>query len=198
MRHRKSLVPTVLALTVLALLAAAAPAAASVSGSVSFHCTAKLPAYPTPEGYGICEGDTTPAVADVNLSGLDTSSVPYAVAGQGAFGAAFTYTQACIANEPPLVGTARGTATVVDAPAVYGGTPTRADVEAQFRWSRVGIQATVVVTGWQIRFSNGRTATGTNGAGEAVFIPVSGTNHLCPGTGETVKALVLGEVTAVA
>lgn len=177
-------------------IAVPAPASATVSGSVSFHCTARLPGWPSPAGSGHCANGTTPAAGYVTLSGLDGGGGPYVVQGPGAFHAEFTYSAACVASEPPLVGTAEGVATVEDVPAVHRRLLTTADVHVQFTWTRLGANAMIAATGWLIEFGHGGTASGSLGAGHATFVPVLQPSHFCP-IGGPLEALVQGEVTAL-
>ncbi len=178
----------------LAVVAILSPSpAAAATGSITFHCTAHLPAWPTAAGWGECNDGTTPAFGFVNLAGADSGA--WAVQGVGAFHAEFDYQAACIANEPPLAGTAHGVATVEDVPAVHRGVVTTADVHANFDWTRVGADAVIVVTAWSIEFFHGGTAGGSTGAGTATFVPRIEPDNFCP-VGGPLEALVQGEVTA--
>lgn len=185
----------VVALTLVLPIATPSPAAASVSGSVTFHCTAKLQAWPTFGGSGVCENGPSPAAGYVNLGGTDNWGSTYAVQGLGRLHAEFNYQEGCIANEPPLLGTAEGVATVEDVPAVDRGVVTTADVHARFVWTRVGANAQIQITSWTIDFAHGGTAVGSIGAGHATFAPILQPHHFCP-AGGPLQALVQGEVTA--
>ncbi len=193
MRTRRTALVAVVA--AVAPVAVPAPAAANATGSVAFHCTAHLPSWPTTAGWGECSNGTTPALGYVTLSGLDGGNAPYAVQGPGAFHAEFNYFSACIANEPPLLSTASGVATVEDVPAVHRGLFTTADVHADFQWTRIGTSAVILVTRWSIEFFHGGTAGGSTGAGTATFVPRIELDNFCP-VGGPLEALVQGEVTA--
>jgi hypothetical protein len=171
-------------------------AAASVTGSVTFQCTAHLPAWPSPENAGTCTNGVIPARGVVTLAGRTDSGVAYSVDGAGQFSAAFTYETACVAGEPPLTGNAWGTAEIRGVPAVYGGAVTTADVTVTFTWVRAGAAATILVTDWDVDLLGRETVGGTSGAGEATFVPVLTLADTCP-YGGFMEASVQGEVIAV-
>jgi hypothetical protein len=175
---------------------AAPSASASVSGSITFHCTARLPEWPSPGANGTCGNDATPAVAYAALSGTDDEGNPYVVQGNGSFSAAFDYTAHCVVGGPPVLGQAQGVALVTGVPAFHRGQLTTASVHAVFTWNRVGADAIILVSDWTITFGNGGTADGTTGIGDAAFVPLASLNNSCP-VGGPLKALVQGDVDAV-
>lgn len=195
----RSLRIAVVATLVAVFGAIAAPALASITGTVSFECTASLPDWPSQQSSGFCRdfGTTTnPSVlvsarAAVDLAGVDDAGSPFSVAGVGPFEAVFNYSQACIAGEPPLLGSANGTATVEGLTAVVNGSVQRARLVANFSWSRVGAAAVFTITGSTV-FFDGSTASGSIGQGEAVFVPLNA--GFCP-VGGRVLAFVAGEAT---
>lgn len=196
MRSRRTRYALATALATGLAVMAPAPASASVSGSITFHCTAHLPEWASPQAVGTCGGGATPAVASVNLTGVDTWGVPYTVTGVGSLSAVFEYRNACLLNEPPLVGDAQGQVTISGLTAVHGTTLTSATLTADFSWLRVGTTAAISVTNWRIPFGDRDSATGSLGAGSAAFTPIAGPGNTCA-SGGPMQALVDGEVTAL-
>lgn len=124
-RHRLRNVLCVVVMAVAPALVPA-PALASISGEVAFECEIRLPAFPTPAASGWCGDGALPALADVSASGTADDGSPYLVYGVGPTGAVFEYSAACVANEPALLATVQGTATVWDLPALHGAAFTTA------------------------------------------------------------------------
>ncbi|HEX2195472.1 MAG TPA: hypothetical protein VHJ76_00990 [Actinomycetota bacterium] len=175
----------------------AGPASAQVSGNVAFNCTAKLSAFPSVSGSGRCEGGARIGASGWGcVAGFRTPPVPpdfYLICGRGlnTFSATFTYNEQCVAGEPPVVGSAEGTATISDLLAVYNGTVTTANATLDFIWTRAGATAAIQITGGTINFGNGESVSGTLGVGEAAFAPLLTQDNLCP-EGGPLEAEVVG------
>lgn len=171
------------------------PASAQAGGSLGFQCTAKLNSFPTPGGTGRCEGRIGPVgVTAGAAAGIDNEGEAYVIVGAGTFTADFSYAEACIANEPPAIGTAQGTAYIKDVPAIRKGALTDADGVLTFAWTRVGLSAVVTITGASITFGNGGSDNPAIGAAVAGFAPVIGPSNTCP-SGGPLEAEVAGEAT---
>lgn len=192
LRRITPLLVTAIAVTTLPGAAVAQPLS-QASGEVVFECHAYVSSSPTPAGSGTCEDGVVPALAEVTISGLDDSGDAFLVDGVGAARASFSHAEACVANEPALIGTASGTATVVNVPAFHRGELTTASLYVTFSATVVGLKILITVTGWTVSFANGGSVTGTIGAGEATYIPFLSSNNVCP-TGGPMEALVAGEV----
>lgn len=170
------------------------PANASVTGNVSFVCTANLPEFPSPASSGSC-GPTSSAAGSV--AGLSVGGDPYAVAIAGAnnFSASFDYNEACLAgSEPPVAGQANGTATVTGITGVKGGATVTATATLKFDWDRAGVVAAVNIRadGSLLEFSDGDTAVLTvDAAAVAAFAPVLTLANTCP-VGGPLQAVVAG------
>lgn len=193
----------VAAVTAAAAVAVPVPASAAVTGSVTFNCTATLDdGWPTAAGSGYCdEGSSNPqgdgpAFAVVEAGGLDDWGSPFIVHGFAPLRAEFTYQEACVVNEPPLAGTASGTARIEGLPAVHNGVASSATLVASFQWTRFGATAALTITSFQFTFLNNRTATGSAGEGQATFVPRLDSSHTCP-VGGWMEALVTGEANLV-
>lgn len=180
------------------------PASASTTGGFVFECTAVLPEFPSPSGNGTCGsnapvGNTAvPATAAGTVAGTTTGGDAYVVVAAGAnnFSASFSYAEGCVANEPPVLGTASGTATVTGLTGVKGGAPTTATATLDFEWVRVGATAVVTFTGGTLNFGDD-TATPLvlqSAAGTAVFAPLLDANNACP-VGGALRAVVAGSAT---
>lgn len=169
------------------------PAQASVSGAIAFECVAQLPEFPSPQANGSCG---TPSAAVGTVSGLSASGQAYTLvaAGVNNFGASFEYQEACVANEPPVLGTANGTATVTGLTGVKNGAPVTASAELQFSWRRVGLTAAITISSGEIQFSDGDTATplvAASANAAAGFAPVLTLANTCP-VGGPLQAAVAG------
>jgi hypothetical protein len=195
MRPKKLTVLAALVGALVVPVALPAPAMASVTGSVAFHCTAKLPAWPGTNS-GVCESDSTPAVGYVSVTGTDSTGQPYIVKGNGSFRAAFHYSSSCAQGGTSVLGTAQGEATVEGVRAFHLGQLTTADVHAGFRWARIGGDAVITIDQWWIDFANGGWAQGSIGHGDASFVPIISAANTCL-SGGPMKALVQGDVDAV-
>ena len=177
---------------VAAIVVPAAPAGATVTGAVAFHCTAQLPAFPAASGSGTCGSDVTPSIGVGVGAGVDDDGNPYAIAGVGDFNASFTYNEACVASEPPVLGEANGSASTSGATAVHNGALTTASLSTDFSWTRVGLVAVILTDSTQVTFGNGGSATaGAPGAAVGAFAPIIGPNNVCP-NGGSLSALVAG------
>lgn len=196
--RRKTATSLIAVLTAVGLSTVVAPpAAASVTGSVTFECTADLPTWATAEDRGTCGDGLVPAWGHASLSGIDGTGVPYTVDGSGAFFAEFTYRNGgCITELGwPQTGVAQGTAAIRNLPAVHGLTRTVADVYATFTWTRIGVFADLRVTSWSVTLHGGPVESGSSGAGAGVFEPLLGPGPYC-NSGGPMQAVVEGEVTA--
>jgi hypothetical protein len=166
----------------------ASPAQASTSGGHVIACKAHLPQWPTlTPTSGSCTGNTPVGSVSVDW-GLDNLGNAYVVVDPGVFSASFTYSETCVAGEPPAVGTANGTAGVTGATALDGTTQTSAAWTAAFSWTRVGATALVFLGPASVTFGNGHTATsavklpvpsppgvsgGSSGVAVAAFVPTT-------------------------
>jgi hypothetical protein len=181
---KKMLVLAALVMVVGLIVAPIAPASAgTVTGGLGFTCTATLPAFPTSSGSGAtCTGTSVGAVA-----GQTDGGAPYVVAGPGTINAFnINYAEGCVANEPPLLGTANGQA-VID---VTTGSP--GTVTAGFDWTRIGLVAVVLTNNTTVTSAAGTaTATVQPGAGVAAFAPLLTASNVCP-TGGPLTAIVAG------
>lgn len=193
-RRRFGSVLCVLALAVAPALVPA-PALASVSGEVTFECEIRLPVFPSPAGNGWCgDGPALLALAEVSVIGVADDGRPYLVYGVGRTAAEFTYSMACLATEPPLLGTVQGRAWVWDVPAILGGVPTTSDLVLDFSATFHGAVVSIVTSGHRIYFATGGSASGTtNGAGAATFAGLFTTSNVCP-VGGPLTGRVQGEV----
>jgi hypothetical protein len=166
------------------LVAAACTAAPSAGAAVSpaqvvFTCTATLNGGWGPGGYGVCGNGRVPALARVEAAGVDDRGTPFAIDDLGMLYAEFSYTSACIANEPPLMGTADGYLTVHGLTAVRNGSTVGARLDVGFRWARSGTEAVVTVTSSRFTFDDWATATVATGGGGATLIPLRN-DTVCP------------------
>lgn len=172
------------------------PAHASVSGNIAFECVAQLPEFPSPQANGSCGA---PSAAAGTVSGLSASGQAYTLvaAGVNNFSASFEYQEACVANEPPLLGTANGSATVTGMVGVKNGAQVSASATLQFSWRRVGATAVITITSGEIQFSDGDTATpmvAASANATAAFAPVLTLANTCP-VGGPLQAAVAGNAT---
>lgn len=169
------------------------------AGEVVFECVASLPAFPSGAGSGTCGsgslagGPVVPSSAEGTIQGKTASNVPFALvaAGLNNFTATFNYQEACVAGEPPVLGTANGSATITGMTGVVGTSIVNdGKLVVNFTWTRGGTAAAITITGGTL------TATGLSesvsvGVGEAAFAPVIGLANTCP-SGGGLKALVTG------
>lgn len=177
------------------------PATATISGNITFQCTAHLDAFPTPDGSGTCSGSATvPSLGAGGLAGTSSTGAAFALrtnpSARNNFNAAFTYREACVAGEPPAAGTAEGTATISGLEGVKGGANVTAEATVSFVWTRGGATAAIRITAGTISFSDGDSATGTVGAAVAAFAPILQPNNTCP-VGGPLEAVVAGSATLV-
>jgi hypothetical protein len=167
-------------------------ASAQAGGALAFECTANLNAFPSPGSSGTCSGFVEPlGVAAGGAAGVSNEGSPYVIVGAGDFNASFTYAEGCVANEPPALGTANGTATISDVPAIHKGALTTADGTLTFSWTRVGLTAVITINSMSLTFANGGSDNPTLGAATAVFVPVIGAANSCP-SGGPLQAEVAG------
>lgn len=199
MHLRRTTTALALAVAVALPVVAAPSASASVTGSVTFHCTTTLGWPASFATGGSCHGNVPSGGGSaVALTGIDEAGAPYAVTGPGNFRADFeSYSAICVANEPPIVGFFTGEAHVFNVPAVHNGVVTTADVSFRFEWTVVGAAGAATVTDWFIDFANGGSAVGTTGAGPLVFAPILTAANTCPGPGGALRATFTGEIAAV-
>lgn len=172
---RRGAVLLLVALTV--GLLPASPAVASTTGEVVFHCTFHAPAWPSSYGHATCQG-----TAVVSVSGIDNSGTPYTLVGPGPFSMVFEYQTPCIVGEPPLLWTANGMITVGPVLAVRGSALRSATLTAPFQTSG-GAESAFTTTNHQVQFSDGATATGSNGFGEMTTALLLSANNTCPAGG---------------
>jgi hypothetical protein len=176
----------VLALSTTALTS---PANASVTGTITFACTASLPSFPTYSSEGTCDGGQVSSYA-----GLGAGS--YAVVGAGDFHAYFRYAEPCGAGAVvPLNGVADGTAVASHVSAVSDGHVTTASISVPFSWTRSGATAIVLTGPATVTFDDGSPPAQavTGGIAIATFTPV-GVPGTCPGPGGPLVAEVVGTV----
>jgi hypothetical protein len=167
-------------------------ASAQSGGALAFQCTATLSAFPSPGASGSCRGRIEPlGLAAGGAAGVDNGGEAYVIVGAGDFNATFTYAEACVANEPPAIGTANGTATISDVPAVHKGELTTADGTLTFSWTRVGLTAVVTINSATLTFDNGGSDNPALGAAAAAFVPILGQGNTCP-SGIGLEAEVAG------
>lgn len=167
-------------------------ASAQGAGALAFECTANLNAFPSPGSSGSCSGLIEPlGVAAGGAAGVSNEGNPYVIVGAGDFNASFTYAEACVANEPPALGTANGTATITGVPAVHKGELTTASGSLTFSWTRAGLTAVVTINSMSLTFANGGSDNPALGAAAAAFVPVLGSANACP-SGGPLQAEVAG------
>lgn len=167
-------------------------ASAQAAGALAFECTAKLSAFPSPGSSGTCSGRVKPqGTAAGAVVGLSNEGNPYVIVGAGDFNASFTYAEACVANEPPAIGTANGTATISGVPAIHKGELTTASGSLTFSWTRVGLTAVITIGSTSLSFANGGTDNPALGAATAAFAPIIGPANTCP-SGGPLEAQVAG------
>lgn len=173
--------------------------AGPAAGELVFECVASLPGFPSGAGTGKCGPDTlaggpvVPSSAEGTIQGVTDSGQPFVLtaAGVNNFTATFNYQEACVAGEPPVLGTANGSATIKGMTGVVGVTPVaNAEITVTFTWTRVGATAAITITGGTLTFGAEVEAV-TAGTGEAAFAPVVTTGNTCP-SGGGLKALVTG------
>lgn len=182
-----------LTLVAVALLVPAAPASATATGSITFECTARFPAWPTGDGAGTCGPGTGPSAAVVALAGVDALGGEYTVYGTTPFNAAFNYNEGCL-GPVPVTGAANGHAFIGNLAATRGTRHLLATVEADFTWVRLGTTGAITVTNVVIEFSDGAWATGSVGTGYAEMAPLLSADNTCP-FGGSLTAVIAGEVT---
>ena len=172
-----------------AVVVPASTAGATVTGAVGLTCTATLPSFPTNADNGTCSGTSVGVGA-----GLTDGGAPYAIAGPGTFNADFVYNEACVAGEPPVLGSAVGRATVT------GGTSTHGafTLGTNFAWTRVGVVAVILTNGTEISFASGDHATAVApDVGVAAFAPLLGTDNVCPNGGDLTAVVVGADVSPI-
>lgn len=206
--------------TILAVMAVAAaivvpatPASATASGGFVFECVASLPAFPssTPNtpggtcGNGTVAGQAVDSSVVGTVSGLTSANAPYvATPDLGAaeqFHAEFTYSEECVGaggvQEPPLAGVANGTAFIeveINSTEFTG----KGTIEADFSWTRVGLNAAIVVENVRVKRDDSGATIATNtvgnaaGVAEATFVPFLTAGNTCP-DGDPIDALVVGQ-----
>ena len=181
-------------LTTVLLAFMSAPAQASATGHVNFECEAYFPTWPTPISTGRCNSGFPIQSAEVQMVGLDNSSLPYVVAGLGEFNSDFSYSTACIATEPPLVWNANGQMAVLDVDAVRGGIVTSADLGWPFTITGIGSHVIILGGPVGISFRSGGTAQSVApGGGEGSLVAVTTLNNVCPQGGE-LHGVIVGHV----
>lgn len=174
-------------------------------GTIAFECTADLPNFPSDGGAGKCEagavvdgGPSVAASAEGTITGRTDGGQPFILvaAGVNNFEATFNYSEGCVAGEPPVAGTAAGSAEISGMTGFVGTTPVTAELTVTFSWTRAGVVAAVTVTGADIDLNGvDDDVTGTVvGAGTAAFVPVLTAGNTCPG-GDALKAAVAGSAT---
>jgi hypothetical protein len=158
--------------SVLVGIAGPASAASPAAGVAGFECQVTLPVWPTASGGSAsCNG--------LAVGGGVHGAAPVTAAGTSFTGQVTSYNEACVAGEPPLIGTATGNAII----GTSGGNMT-----AGFSWTRVGLTAVVTTSGPSI---GGHSH---NGAGAAIagFVPlVTGGIPTCAQPG-SLTAIVAG------
>lgn len=154
MKTRWMLHATVLGLTIVLVLAVAAPAGATGAGFPRGFCEVTLPVWPAaaPTTAPPCadgDGDANDFPSDGTLflvgGGVDDFGVPYTVNGPGTFEATLTYSDACIGGEPSPVGFMSGSENATGIPATYGGVPTTASHASHYEAVRLGATMVVLV-----------------------------------------------------
>ncbi|HEX2195471.1 MAG TPA: hypothetical protein VHJ76_00985 [Actinomycetota bacterium] len=184
-----------------------APSTASAGGPgagvVAFECTAELDNFPATTGSGTCSGGATvplPSAGAGAIAGIADDDEAYAVGGAGTFEASFTYAEGCVLEEPPLTGSAEGSATISGLTGVKGSGPDAEVVTAtltlDFTWTRVGLAAAVTLSDGTLTFDDGETATTFIGTAEAAFAPILTEDNLCP-QGGPLEAAVAGSAQLV-
>ena len=168
MRKRYGVIALV-GMIVLALVATTNPAGASASGTAVFTCNVTLPIWPTTNGPAVnCNGKASGYVV-----GSTTTGQHYEIlaANDRFVGAASSYRETCIANEP-LTGTAKGTTYTYGLQRIVGpqGTATSA---TPFNWSRVGTTAVITLGAGTITWTSGAIARGRSGVAVAHFAVTS-------------------------
>ena len=185
---KKKLIALVAAVVAVVPFTTGGTASAAGGGALAFECNAQLPNFPTSAGHGSCKG-TAETTAGPLVGVIGTT--PFAVTGPGNFYAEFDYQEPCVANEPPLAGTANGYADITGLDAVYGGATTTASAHITFNWTRGGASAAIVVTSGTLTISGGGTVTLVGGAATAAFAPLLGEDNVCP-VGGPLQAVVAG------
>ncbi len=193
---KRTMLKAATALATATLLLPATPADATITGGVTFQCTAVLDdGFPTPFGTGTCTGTAHVGAA----TGQTTGGVTYVIGGTNRpFSASFTYNESCPAAlpEPPPIGTATGTARITGIP-VHQGPGVTADVSTSFSWTRVEGTALILTSNTTVTFRN---ASGTAVAvatavapdvGAAGFVP-TGTVGTCTAPVAVQRASVVG------
>ena len=182
---RKSLIAFGLVGLIAAVVGPAVPASGTITGSAAVVCKTFLPAWPTASGSSTCGGYLVGAAGAG--AGLTTTNNPYVIAGKGSFSSSFSYQEPCLASgQPPVIGTAAGTATASGFKAVVKTQSTTAKETAGFNWTRVGAVAVITTSGAKITFGNLQTATATApGGGVGTFAPTNynPTKNKCPSGG---------------
>lgn len=197
---KKKLV-AIAAATLVILPFGASPASADTGGGmIAFECVASLSLFPSGGGTGTCGTNSlapgTPAVpssASGTITGVTDDGEPFVlvVAGVNNFDASFSYEEACVAGEPPVLGTASGTAEIRGVTGTVGTTSVSGTIEVSFSWVRAGLTAVVTITDGSFPGISGEIT----GAGTAAFVPLLTAGNTCAG-GAPLRALVAGEVEA--
>ncbi|HEV2755938.1 MAG TPA: hypothetical protein VG318_09210 [Actinomycetota bacterium] len=160
-----------------------APASAQSGGALAFECTAQLGSFPSPGSGGTCKGLVEPLGVAAGAAAGVSDQGPYVLVGPGDFEASFGYAEACVANEPPAIGTATGRATITGMPAIHKGELTTASGSLGFSWTRVGLTAAITLDDVSLTFANGGLARPALGVAVAGFAPVIGPGNTCPSGG---------------
>lgn len=180
--------------------------AAAGGGTIVFECTADLPFFPSDGGVGQCGTDKAhesapevPSTAEGVLTGVTDQNNPFVivVAGTDNFDATFDYSEGCVAGEPPLAGTAAGSAEITGLSGIAGtDVITGGEIKVTFSWVRAGATAVITITGGTIDVDGtDDTISGdVLGAGTAAFVPVISAGNTCP-SGDSLKAPVVGTAT---
>lgn len=147
--------------------------AAPAAGVAAIACQAELPEWPSDLNSGECNN-----IAAVGV-GTHTTVTPADVI--TSINAEFTYSEPCLANEPPLTGEASGTA--------HLGTLSGDVYDVDFDWLRVGLVA--VVTHTTGPDAGGHSHAGAT-AGVAAFAPVPPLGTCAPNGADKLTAEVVG------
>ena len=138
-------------------------------GAAIFSCTANLPSWPSVGGNGSCSNLATAGAGGHGTTPATITSL----------NASFSYSEPCLAGEPPLLGNASGTATLGSS---------AGPISVQFDWVRVGLTAVVVTSG---PTAGGHAHDGA-GAGVAAFVPLPPLGTCSPGGSLPLTAQVVG------
>lgn len=168
------------AAAVVAAFVPAAPADASISGTLAFTCVGTFQ-YPRVVGAGSCPSGVSaiPSIATVHLSGIDAQGDVYTAIGLGTMSASFTYSAPCVGTVVTAA-TANGTLTVSGLTAVHGTTIVGATLTSNFTMvAPAPGGATFLLSNTRVYFSNGHFAASVmpfsgivDGIGTGTFVPL--------------------------